>query len=99
MRRKSLSFRDKLLALGVSLTAGSLLLFGAVMWWNNHQLREVAYTGCLRAAEADLDHIAESIDRLCLNNLQSFPDKRPHCGGIVDKRSHCGGIVRRSGVA
>ncbi|SPE42550.1 Methyl-accepting chemotaxis sensory transducer [Candidatus Sulfopaludibacter sp. SbA3] len=65
MYRRSLSFRDKLLFLGIALTAGPLLLFGAVMWHNNHQLREIAYTGCLRAAEADLDHIAESIYRLC----------------------------------
>ena len=65
MRVRNLSFRDRLLILGVSLTAGSLLLYGAVMWGNNHHLREVSYVGCLRAAEADLDHIAESIDRLC----------------------------------
>ena len=65
MLKRSRSFRDKLLILGIGLTAGPLLLFGAVMWRNSHRLREIAYTGCLRAAEADLDHIAESMDRLC----------------------------------
>jgi methyl-accepting chemotaxis protein len=64
MRRRNLTFRDKLLLLGITLTAGPLLLFGAVRWWNNHQLREIAYTGGLRAAEADLDHISDSIYRL-----------------------------------
>jgi len=62
MRGRNLSFRDRLLVLGVSLTAGSLLLLGAVIWWNNHHLREVSYVGCLRAAEAECDPIAESID-------------------------------------
>ncbi len=64
MRVRNLSFRDKLLVLGIALTAGPLLLFGGVMWWNNHQLREIAYAGGVRAAEADLDHIAESIYNL-----------------------------------
>jgi|ERR1017187_4054640 hypothetical protein len=96
MRRKSLSFRDKLLALGVSLTAGSLLLFGAVMWWNNHQLREVAYTGCLRAAEADLDHIAESIDRLCDDSrlaLEHQVRENLHSATVLVRSSLC--LVRK----
>ena len=65
MHKRSLNFRDKLLILGITLTAGPLLLFGAVMWRNSHQLREIAYTGCLRGAETDLDHIAASMDMLC----------------------------------
>jgi hypothetical protein len=54
-----------LLVLGIVLTAGPLLLFGSVMWRNNQQLREIAYAGCLHGAEADLDHIAEGVYRLC----------------------------------
>jgi len=65
MRTRSRSFRDKLLVLGIVLTAGPLLLFGSVMWRNNQQLREIAYAGCLHGAEADLDHIAEGVYRLC----------------------------------
>jgi methyl-accepting chemotaxis protein len=65
MHAQSLSFRDKLLALGIVLTAGPLLLFGGVMWWNSRHLREIAYAGCQRAAEEDLDHLADSVYRLC----------------------------------
>ena len=62
------SFRNRLLALGITLTVCPLLLFGAVVWWQNHKLRETAGQGCLRAADADLDHIAESVYRLCMNS-------------------------------
>ena len=65
MRTRSRSFRDTLLILGIALTAGPLLLFGSVMWHNHQQLQEIAYAGCLHGAEADLDHIAEGVYRLC----------------------------------
>ncbi len=42
------------------------------MWRNGRQLREISYTGCRRAAEADLDHIAESVYRLCDDSRSSL---------------------------
>ena len=65
MRKRSLNFRDKLLVFGITLTAVPLLLLAAVVWWQNHQLRETASSGCLRAAEADLKHNVDGIYRLC----------------------------------
>jgi hypothetical protein len=65
MRIWNRSFRDKLLILGSVLTAAPLLLFGSVMWQSNQRLHEIAYAGCLHAAEADLDHIADGVYRLC----------------------------------
>jgi hypothetical protein len=62
-----LSFRDRLLFLGIVLTAGPLLLFGGVMWRINHQLRETAWAGVEHATEADLDHIAQNLYRMCEN--------------------------------
>ena len=62
------SFRNRLLTVGITLTVCPLLLFGAVVWWQNHKLRETAGQGCLRAADADLDHIADSVYRLCINS-------------------------------
>jgi signal transduction histidine kinase len=46
-------------------TGSPLLVFSAVVWQQNRQLRETASAGCLRAAEADLDDVAESVYRLC----------------------------------
>lgn len=60
-----MKFRDKLLALGITLTAGPLLLFGAITWTNSQQVRMIANTGGLRSADADLDHITLGIERLC----------------------------------
>src|ERR1700757_3976798 len=68
MVKKSSSFRDRLLALGIILTVCPLLVFGVVVWWQNQKLRETAGQGCLRAADADLDHIADSVFRLCTNS-------------------------------
>ena len=65
MRRRPLGFRAKLLILGIALTAGPLLLFGALVAWQNQKLHETASSGCLRAADADLDHIADGVYRLC----------------------------------
>jgi signal transduction histidine kinase len=65
VRRRKLSFRNKLLVLGIVVTGAPLLVFSAVVWQQNRQLRETASTGCQRAAEADLDHVAESVYRLC----------------------------------
>jgi hypothetical protein len=45
-----------------------LLLFGAVVWRQSYQLRETAAEGCLRAAQGDLDHIAEGVYGLCANS-------------------------------
>jgi methyl-accepting chemotaxis protein len=66
--KQKLSFRHKLLALGITLIVCPLILFTAVVWHQNQQLREAAYKGCLRATEADLDHIAESVYHLCENS-------------------------------
>jgi len=63
--KRKLSFRNKLLVLGIVVTGAPLLVFSAVVWQQNRQLRETASAGCQRAAEADLDHVAESVYRLC----------------------------------
>jgi methyl-accepting chemotaxis protein len=65
VRKRKLGFRSKLLACGILLTVCPLLLFGAVVWWKNRQLREVALEACWRSGNADLDHIAEGVYRLC----------------------------------
>jgi methyl-accepting chemotaxis protein len=64
---RKFSFRGKLLACGISVTVCPLLLFGAVVWRQNRQLREVAFEACLRSGEKDLDHIAEGVYRMCEN--------------------------------
>ncbi|MEI9974434.1 MAG: hypothetical protein WDO73_21765 [Ignavibacteriota bacterium] len=58
MRTRKLSFRNKLLLLGIVVTGAPLLVFSAVVWQQNLQLRETASAGCQRAAEDDLDHVA-----------------------------------------
>jgi len=63
MRRAN--FRDKLLALGITLTAVPLILFGAAVWYQNQRTQDAAAAGCLRLAEADLDHISDGVYSLC----------------------------------
>ncbi len=64
-KRRFISFKHKLLALGTALTVCPLVLLTAIVWHQNQQLREAAYKGCLRATESDLDHIVEGVYRLC----------------------------------
>jgi hypothetical protein len=63
--KKKISFRNKLLFLGIAATGAPLLMFSVVVLQQNRHLRETAASGCQRAAEADLDHVAESVYRLC----------------------------------
>jgi signal transduction histidine kinase len=65
IRRKRLSFRNKLLVFGATLTGVPLFLLSSVVGWQNHQLHRAASSGCQRVAQADLDHSVESIYRLC----------------------------------
>jgi methyl-accepting chemotaxis protein len=65
MRIRNLSFRNRLLALGISLTVVPLLVFSGVAWWSNNRLGKIATAGGLRAAETELDHIAETIYNRC----------------------------------
>jgi methyl-accepting chemotaxis protein len=100
MHTRGLSFRDKLLALGIALTAGPLLLLGGFLWWNNHQLHEIAYTGCLRTAEADLDHITEGIYTLCddsRNALEHNVRENLHSAGVLLEQT--GGVQMAAGSA
>ena len=94
MRRQPLSFRAKLLLLGIALTAAPLFLFGVLVSWQNQRLRETAFSGCLKAADADLDHIADGVYRLCENgraalernvreNLHSAKVLLEHAGGVT----------------
>src|SRR6185369_6885996 len=62
------SFRDKLVLLGVTITMGSFLLFGAAVWWQNHELRLVAERESLKLAHSDLNHVADSVYALCESN-------------------------------
>jgi hypothetical protein len=65
MRKKKLSFRNRLLALGIAVTGAPLILFSILVLHQNGQLLETASSGCQRGAEADLDHVADSVYRLC----------------------------------
>ncbi len=65
MRKKTLSFRNRLLALGIAVTGAPLILFSVLVLHQNSQLLETASSGCQRGAEADLDHVADSVYRLC----------------------------------
>lgn len=66
MRQRS--FRHRLLALGISLSAVPLLLFGAAVWRQNRGARNAAAAGCMRLADSDLDHMASNIYMLCETN-------------------------------
>jgi methyl-accepting chemotaxis protein len=70
--KRKLSFRNKLLFLGIAVTGGPLILFSAMVLQQSRQLRETAASGCLRAAESDLDHVAESVYRLCEDSRASL---------------------------
>jgi methyl-accepting chemotaxis protein len=74
VRKRILSFRGKLLVCGILLTVCPLLLFGAVVWRGNQQLRGVASETCLRFGNADLDHITEGLYRLCENTRITLED-------------------------
>jgi hypothetical protein len=58
--------------LGISLTAGPLLLFGAAVWRQNSEFRQAAAKGCLRLADEDLNTIADNVYDLCENSRASL---------------------------
>ncbi|MBV8729612.1 MAG: hypothetical protein JO336_07365, partial [Acidobacteriia bacterium] len=93
MRKRRLNFRDKLLVFGITLTVCPLLLFAAVVWRQNQQLRAAASESYLRATQADVDHTAENIYRMCEHsratlertvreNLHSARELLEQAGGI-----------------
>lgn len=93
MRMTKLNFRNKLLAFGIILTVCLLVLFAGVMWRQYGQLREAAYIGCLRATEADLDHTAESVYRLCENSRNALEhDVREDLHSAREVLNQAGGI-------
>jgi hypothetical protein len=65
MRKRKLSFRNRLLALGIAVTGAPLMLFSILVLHQNSQLLKTASDGCQRGAESDLDHVADSVYRLC----------------------------------
>lgn len=90
---KRLSFRGKLLTLGITLTVCPLLILGVVVWHQTHQLREVAFSGCVRAAEADLDHIAEGVYKLCEDSRGALErNARDHLHSALVILEKAGGV-------
>jgi hypothetical protein len=65
MRQTSLSYRSKPVILGTGLTSGTMLLFGAAVWWQNVEAHQAAVEGSQSLARADLDHIVQNVYKLC----------------------------------
>ncbi len=100
VHRTKLTFRNTLLVLGISLTGIPLLLFGAVMWWQNQQLRETSAGASLRAAQVDLDHTAEAVYRLCENSRTALEhDVRENLHSAKVLAQQAGGIHTAAGAA
>jgi len=98
IRRRRLCFRNKLLVFGATLTGVPLVLLSAAVEWQNHQLHQAASSGCLRVAQADLDHSVESVYRLCENSRQSLErDVRANLRSASALMEEKGGIQIASG--
>ncbi|HLI84971.1 MAG TPA: Cache 3/Cache 2 fusion domain-containing protein [Bryobacteraceae bacterium] len=93
MKNKKLGFGGKVLACGILLTVCPLLLFGAMVWQENRQLREVALEACVRSASADLDHILEGVYRLCESTRSTLDsDVRANLHTAREILAEAGGI-------
>lgn len=99
-RWRQLSFRNKLLIFGAALTGIPLFLLTSVVEWQNHQLHQAATSGCLRVAQADLDHSVESVYRLCESTRQALErDVRANLRSARVLMEEKGGIQIASGPA
>ena len=93
MRRRTLSFRNKLLIFGIALTGVPLLLLSTTLWWQNQQLRETALSGSRRTAETDLDLKVDSIYRLCEDTragLERYARENLHAARVLMEQA--GGV-------
>jgi hypothetical protein len=93
MRRRTLSFRNKLLIFGIALTGVPLLLLSTTLWWQNQQLRETALSGSRRTAETDVDLKVDSIYRLCEDaraGLERYARENLHAARVLMEQA--GGV-------